>query len=152
MNITILACGKIKKGGDISPLLDHYKKQFKWSVTVKEISVSQSDPVSKQREENKALCELIVPGAYVIVLDETGVDLTSRQFADIFKQQQDVATKHVHIIIGGADGLLPEVMSKASKVIRLGKLTWPHKMVRLMVFEQLYRAQSILDGHPYHRD
>ena len=151
MDITILACGKIKKGS-ISELLDHYSKQLHWNVVTKEIIVSQNDAVSKKREENKLLMQAISDQAYVIALDETGKDFTSREVASIFDKQQQLSTKHIQIIIGGADGLAKELLNRASIKLRFGKQTWPHKLVRLMLVEQLYRAQSILDNHPYHRD
>jgi 23S rRNA (pseudouridine1915-N3)-methyltransferase len=151
MNITILACGKMKKGS-MTELLIHYEKQFKWTVKTKEINVSNTDPISKKREENKQLLSLLSPDAYIIALDETGKDLSSRDIAAIFKKQQDISTKNIQIIIGGADGLEDEIRNKASTILRFGKQTWPHKVVRLMLFEQLYRAQSIIDNHPYHRD
>ncbi|MGB1077193.1 MAG: 23S rRNA (pseudouridine(1915)-N(3))-methyltransferase RlmH [Bdellovibrionales bacterium] len=151
MDITILACGKMKKEA-YSELLDHYQKQFKWKVSVKEINVSQNDPAAKKREENKQLISFLEPDSYVIALDETGKDLSSREISQIFDKQQQISTKKIQIIIGGSDGLERELLAKASTVLRFGKQTWPHKMVRLMLFEQLYRVQSILDGHPYHRD
>jgi len=147
----ILACGKIKKG-PYSELLNHYAKQFKWNVSVKEIVVSQSDASVKKKEENQRLKTLLIPNACVLVLDETGKDFSSRDIAAIFEKQQQLSVKNIQIIIGGADGLESDILSKASYVLRFGKQTWPHKMVRLMLFEQLYRAQSILDNHPYHRD
>ena len=151
MDITILACGKIKKGS-ISELLNHYSKQLHWNVVTKEIIVSQNDSVSKKREENKRLIEALSDQAYVIALDETGKDFTSREIAGVFDKQQQLSTKHIQIIIGGADGLTKELLDCASIKLRFGKQTWPHKLVRLMLIEQLYRAQSILDNHPYHRD
>lgn len=151
MNITILACGKMKKGS-MTELLDHYHKQFKWNVKIKEITISTTDPVSKKREENKQLLSLLTPDSYVIAMDETGKDLTSRELASTIKKQQDISRKHIQIIIGGADGLTDETRAKANIILRFGKQTWPHKIVRLMLLEQLYRAQSIIDNHPYHRD
>ena len=151
MNITILACGKIKKDST-SDMLDHYQKQFKWSVKVKEFNVSVNDAVAKKKQENELLLEAIDNGAYLIVLDETGKDIGSRDFAALIEKQQQISTKHIQIVIGGADGLTDEVRKRANYMLRFGKMTWPHKMVRLMLFEQIFRAQSIIDNHPYHRD
>ena len=151
MNIMILACGKIKKGA-IQELLEHYKKQLKWNVSVKEINVTHSDPAVKKREENKQLLSLLSSDAYIIVLDETGKDLTSREIALLFDRQRHLSRKQIQIVIGGSDGLESDVLKQASTVLRFGKQTWPHKIVRLMLFEQLFRTQSIFEGHPYHRE
>ncbi len=151
MNIMILACGKMKKGA-LSELISHYHKQIHWSVKIKEINISESDPVTKNHKENKEIKGSLLPEAYVIALDETGKDFKSREIAGLIDQQQQSSTKHIQIIIGGVDGLNPETLNKAHVTLRFGQQTWPHKLVRVMLYEQLYRVQSILDSHPYHRD
>ncbi len=151
MDITILACGKIKKDG-FSDLIKHYEKQLKWKVSVKEINISQTDPSLKNEQENKKLLTLISDDAYLIVMDETGKNSSSKEIAKIFSKYQQSSQKHMQIVIGGSSGLCEEILDKASIVLSFGKQTWPHKMVRPMLFEQIYRAQTILDGHPYHKE
>lgn len=151
MDITILACGKIKKDGFLD-LIKHYEKQLKWKVSVKEINISQTDESVKNEQENKKLLSLIADDAYLIVLDETGKNVSSKEMATIFSKHQQSSQKHMQIIIGGSSGLNAQILQKASVVLSFGRQTWPHKMVRLMLFEQLYRSQTILDGHPYHKE
>jgi 23S rRNA (pseudouridine1915-N3)-methyltransferase len=95
--------------------------------------------------------ESVLPkGARIIALDERGKDLTSVQLAQQLTQwQQD--GRDVAFIIGGADGLDPEFKSRADALIRISSLTLPHGMVRVLLAEQLYRAWSITQNHPYHR-
>ena len=90
-------------------------------------------------------------GAVIVALDETGQALTSAAFADKLGGWQMDGTKHVVFMIGGAEGLDDTIRKKARLVISLGAMTWPHLLVRGMLAEQVYRAQSILSNHPYHR-
>ena len=87
-----------------------------------------------------------------IALDEKGKDLTSRQFAIKIGQWQDESTRDIALIIGGANGLDANFLKKCDLIMCFGKQTWPHLLVRSLVVEQLYRAQCILAGHPYHRN
>lgn len=87
-----------------------------------------------------------------ICLDETGKHLNSQEFSNIFKQFQLSGIKQLNFVIGGADGLHPDLRNNAHLSIAFGNLTWPHMLVRVMLLEQIYRAQQILCGHPYHRD
>ena len=92
----------------------------------------------------------IPKNAKLVVLDEHGKDLTTMALADSMKRwQQD--GRDIAIIIGGADGLDPELKKQAEQMIRLSSLTLPHGMVRVLLAEQLYRAHTILQNHPYHR-
>ncbi|HAE02350.1 MAG TPA: 23S rRNA (pseudouridine(1915)-N(3))-methyltransferase RlmH, partial [Rhodospirillaceae bacterium] len=84
--------------------------------------------------------------------DETGDDLTSRKLAAKFQTWQDSGTSDLVFLIGGADGLSDGLRQSASLLIRFGRVTWPHMLVRPMLAEQIYRCRQILDGHPYHRD
>jgi 23S rRNA (pseudouridine1915-N3)-methyltransferase len=103
-----------------------------------------------QEEESKKIIELSGKD-YMIALDERGVQLSTLELADHMKkwlsQGQDVS-----IIIGGADGLHPNIKSSANSLIGLSKLTLPHAMVRVLLCEQLYRAWSVINHHPYHRE
>ena len=90
-------------------------------------------------------------GARVIALDETGRNLSSARFAEQIGRWRDAGGQDLAIVIGGAEGLAPALRDKADLVLALGTMTWPHLLVRGMIAEQLYRAQTILAGHPYHR-
>ena len=88
----------------------------------------------------------------VIVCDERGKNLSSRELAGFIGKSMDTRGPDVTFIIGGADGLADSIVQKADLKLALGSLTWPHLLVRVLLAEQVYRAQSILAGHPYHRD
>jgi 23S rRNA (pseudouridine1915-N3)-methyltransferase len=91
-------------------------------------------------------------GARLVALDQSGAAGTSREFADRLAGWRDSGTGALAFAIGGAEGLGPAVIERADAVLSLGAMTWPHFLVRGMLLEQLYRAQQILAGHPYHRE
>ena len=92
----------------------------------------------------------IKPSDYVVLLDEDGGDLTSIQFAAMIDDRQNDSSKRVVFIIGGAYGVSKDITDRANYTLRLGKMVWPHELVRLMITEQLYRAFAILAELPYH--
>ncbi|GAB4189838.1 MAG: hypothetical protein OHK0024_30380 [Thalassobaculales bacterium] len=102
-------------------------------------------------EERARLLAAIPPGARVVALDERGEDLSSRELAGRLAAWRD-AGDSVAFIIGGADGLGEALRARADLLLRFGRATWPHLLVRAMLAEQLYRATAILAGHPYHRE
>ncbi len=138
--IDVLAAGKLKKG-PLSDLCFNYKKRLLWPFTITEI-----DGYNQKDEETKFLRK-IKPEAFVIALDERGKAFKSREFAEKIEQEENV-----QFIIGGADGLTPPVREKAHLILSFGEQTWPHMLARVMLLEQIYRAQQILSGHPYHRE
>ena len=90
--------------------------------------------------------------ATLIALDERGKSLSSRDFADRLGRWRDDGEDEIAFIIGGAGGLDKAILDRASLVLSLGPMTWPHQLARGLLLEQLYRGQQILAGHPYHRD
>jgi 23S rRNA (pseudouridine1915-N3)-methyltransferase len=102
--------------------------------------------------EAELILRAVPPGARLVALDARGTAWTSRQFADHLAGWRDAGTAALAFAIGGAEGLGRQVIARADMVLSLGPLTWPHLLVRGMLLEQLYRAQQILAGHPYHRD
>ncbi|MBI1327921.1 MAG: 23S rRNA (pseudouridine(1915)-N(3))-methyltransferase RlmH [Alphaproteobacteria bacterium] len=145
MKITLLAVGKMKQGAH-NDLCQEYIKRLTGTVKIIECTGHT------QAEENEALLAKIDSNACLIVLDERGDSLKSVEFASFIERQQNNGQSHFQCVIGGADGLLPEIREKAHLRLALGKLTWPHMLVRVMLLEQLYRAQQILGKHPYHRE
>ncbi len=89
--------------------------------------------------------------SYVVALDPHGKILSSESLATFVQRRQDDGTRDMCFIIGGADGLSDDVMARAQFRLSLGAMIWPHLLARVMLIEQLYRAQQILAGHPYHR-
>jgi 23S rRNA (pseudouridine1915-N3)-methyltransferase len=143
MKIFIFAVGKMK-GAD-AELCAEYQKRLSGSITVKEIAAAT------QKTENEFLLKAIPPKAFVILCDERGKDLPSRELAAKFATWQERGVD-LAFIIGGADGVTDEIRQRADFTICFGRATWPHRLVRIMLLEQLYRAQQINAGHPYHRD
>ncbi|MDE0723479.1 MAG: 23S rRNA (pseudouridine(1915)-N(3))-methyltransferase RlmH [Alphaproteobacteria bacterium] len=102
-------------------------------------------------EESKTQLSKIPSSAKVIALDERGKGLTTPEFSKKLSNFQDSGTNEVYFIIGGSDGLHQDIRDRANLVLSLSKLTFPHQMVRPIITEQIYRAATIIAGHPYHR-
>ena len=158
MRITLLAVGRLKQGPE-RDLAERYRKRFEDSgrsigfrgLTIKEIAECRArDSMTRIGEEGAALEALIPDRNSVIALDERGDALDSAEFARNLGQARDTGTDMVYII-GGADGLSPELRRTIKTVFAFGTATWPHQLVRIMLLEQIYRAATILAGHPYHR-
>jgi 23S rRNA (pseudouridine1915-N3)-methyltransferase len=122
-------------------------------VTIIELEEKRRLPAAelKQREAELILAA-VPPGARLVALDERGAPWTSRQFAERLASWRDAGAAALAFAIGGADGLGQSVIDRADAVLSLGPMTWPHLLARSLLLEQLYRAQQILAGHPYHRD
>lgn len=110
-------------------------------------------PGPQRREREAALLREAVPeGARIMALDERGKPFSSRELARQLADWRDCGVPAAAFVIGGPDGLSEELRSEADLTLSFGPATWPHLMVRAMLCEQLYRAATILAGHPYHRD
>ena len=108
-------------------------------------------PEDRKLEEAQALRALVPPGAKLVALDERGKSLTSPAFAADLAKARDAASSAYVLVIGGPDGLDESLRQAAAVTLNFGSLTWPHQLVRVLAAEQLYRATTILAGHPYHR-
>lgn len=122
-------------------------------VTLVELEEKRRLPAAelKQREAQLILAA-VPPGTRLVALDERGASWTSRQFADRLAGWRDGGAAAMAFAIGGADGLGQAIIDRADAVLSLGPMTWPHLLARSLLLEQLYRAQQILAGHPYHRE
>lgn len=107
--------------------------------------------VDRKNEEAATILAAIAPGHRVVIFDESGRSLDSREFAAILGEWRDSGVAGASFLIGGADGLGEAVRGKAALALAFGRMTLPHQIVRALVAEQLYRAATILAGHPYHR-
>jgi 23S rRNA (pseudouridine1915-N3)-methyltransferase len=138
MKIHIIASGKLKK----SPLLDlcaEYLKRMHWDVKIREVD----GPITAKHLPDPGL---------IVALDERGETLSSPDLAKKMEKWRDSAPGNtITFIIGEADGLDESIRKKAKFLLSFGKQTWPHMLVRVMLLEQIYRAQQIIAGHPYHR-
>jgi 23S rRNA (pseudouridine1915-N3)-methyltransferase len=152
VRITIVAVGRLR-GGPEQALAEHYRKRIAWPVDIREVEERRKLPPAELKRREVALIEAALPErAIVVALDERGRELSSRDFAVQIGRWRDDGVAELAFAIGGADGLDETIRSRARLVLALGKLTWPHFMARGMLLEQIYRAQQILAGHPYHRD
>lgn len=159
MRLLIAAVGRLKESPE-QELVERYRKRAEQmgrrigirSVEVVEIRESRAQEVGKRMiEESIALANLLPPQAAVVILDERGENLDSRAFAARLGRWRDDGRQDAVFVIGGDDGLVPTLRDKATMTLALGAATWPHQLVRGMLLEQIYRAMSILSGHPYHR-
>jgi 23S rRNA (pseudouridine1915-N3)-methyltransferase len=151
LKFDVIAAGRLRKG-PLFELSQEYMKRTTWSLTVYEVESKQSDARAVKIEEIKKISEHIKEGAFVIVLDERGNGLKSMDFAHMLRRLQDSGERHIQFIIGGADGLSDEIRGRANLLLSFGQQTWPHMLARIMLLEQIYRAQQIISGHPYHRE
>ena len=150
MQVIIAAIGR-DRAGPTRDLFDDYCRRSPWPIRLVEIAPRSSGPPERRlREEADRLLGAVPPGAILVALDETGRQLDSAGLARrIARWQEDHGT--VAFVIGGPDGLARSVLERAEATLAFGPMTWPHRLVRVMLAEQIYRAGTILSGHPYHR-
>lgn len=152
VKLVLVAVGR-SKGGPEAQVFDHFSSRLRMPLTV--IEVEEKRPIKgseRKRREADLILQALPDGAYVAALDEKGKASTSREFATWFRSVQDQGASTLAYVIGGADGLHEDVKARADRLIAFGPMTWPHMLVRGMLAEQLYRAEQILAGHPYHKD
>jgi 23S rRNA (pseudouridine1915-N3)-methyltransferase len=159
MRLMVIAVGRLKDGPE-RELAERYAKRFDdvgrriglRGLELHEIPESKArDAASRIAAEAAAIAALIPDRATVVALDERGKPLDSLAFSAEIGRRRDAASPALAFLIGGADGLSPELRRTAALALSFGAATWPHQLVRVMLLEQLYRAATILSGHPYHR-
>jgi 23S rRNA (pseudouridine1915-N3)-methyltransferase len=159
MRILVAAVGRLKQGPE-RELAERYRKRAadlgrKSGLSVfdvVEIKESRADNAERRMlEESIAIANVIPERAVTIVLHERGASMNSAAFATHLQDWRRADRPAAVFIIGGADGLAESLRDKADLVLALGALTWPHQLARIMLLEQLYRAVTMLSGHPYHR-
>lgn len=152
MRITLAAVGR-DKSGPTRDLYQHYVKRLNWAFSLREVEERKPLPSAQLKlREADLLRDAIPKGSTLIALDERGKNLSSMEFAQMIGQWRDSGIQDLAFVIGGADGLDESLRATAVRSLSFGRMTWPHMMVRALLAEQLYRAQSILAGHPYHRE
>lgn len=145
MHISLFAIGKLKEPS-LKKLYEEYNKRLEWKVALMEFS----NQATKDQEE-QLLLKAIPTSSYLITLDEGGENLNSEEFGSLLQNIQLHHQGNACFVIGGADGLGNKLKKGSQKSLAFGRMTWPHLMARVLLMEQLYRAQQILKGHPYHR-
>lgn len=151
MKLTFFSVGK-DRSGLFSPGVDEYLGRLAHTakVSVVELPESKHSGTKARDDEAKAIVAKLSPRDVLVALDERGKSLSSVQFADWLRRQQDTG-KDVAFVIGGDEGLGDEVRSRAQLVLGLSAMTLPHRLARLMLAEQVYRAFTIIKGEPYHK-
>jgi len=159
MRLVIIAVGRLKQGPE-RELAERYRERFDdigrrlgfRDSEVLEIAEGRArDASTRMAEEASAISAAIPEKSVVVALDQRGDNIDSETFARHLGRWRDDQVANSIFIIGGADGLSPELRRMAKLRLAFGSATWPHQMVRVMLLEQLYRAATILAGHPYHR-
>lgn len=159
MRISIAAIGRMKQGPErelVARYLDRARASGK-SLGLSQFDISEStesragSSARRKAEEAAVLLSAAPEGSIRIALDERGKSTDSERFAADIGSWRDAGRAQLVFFIGGADGLDPELVSNADTILSFSPLTWPHQLVRIMLAEQLYRAVTILSGHPYHR-
>lgn len=159
MRIVVAAVGRLKQGPE-RDLADRYRKRAAEAgrgvglaaIDLVEIRESRANNAERRMlEESIAIANILPDRAIAAMLDEHGENLTSAALAGHLQAWRMENRPAVAFVIGGADGLAPSLRNKANLTLAFGAATWPHQLVRIMLFEQIYRAVTILAGHPYHR-
>ena len=159
MRLIVAAVGRLKAGPE-RELAEHYRKRAGDAgrqVGVRDVEIIEiresraADRDKRILEESIALANIIPDAGAVVALDERGRNLDSHTLAAQLATWRDAGRPSVAFVIGGADGLAGDLKKNADLLLAFGAVTWPHQLVRIMLLEQVYRAITILMGHPYHR-
>ena len=149
MKYIISAIGKTKtQQEDLITL--KYLKRIK-NVEIKQYEIKVNNKQKKIEEEGLKLISSTPSNGILVLLDEQGENLTSPELAKIVLDWRNDNIAYINFAIGGAFGNGDQIKTRADKIIALGKLTWPHQMVKMMIAEQIYRIETIIQGHPYHK-
>ena len=157
MRINLVCMGKTDDK-EITNLVKYYQSRLPkyWNFEIIEIpdvkNAKNLSPDLLKKEEGKLFLNLIENSDTIVLLDEKGTQFTSREFASKIDNWMNSSVKKVSLIIGGAYGFSEEMYERANEKMSLSKMTFTHQMIRLFFVEQIYRADQILQGKPYHND
>ena len=149
MNYIISTIGKAKNS-DEDKITYKYLKRIK-NIELKQYEIKNISLKRKREEEALKLINATPKNGKLILLDEKGENLSSTDLAKIILSWRDNNITNVNFAIGGAFGNGEKIKKTADRVIAFGQLTWPHQMVKMMIAEQIYRIETIIQGHPYHK-
>ena len=159
MRIVLAAIGRLKAGPE-RELSARYLERAQaacravglTSVEIREFEESRARrPEDRKAEEAQSIIALLAKGGRLVLLDERGKSRSSEDFAQDIAAARDTSETTYVVVIGGPDGADETLRQKANSVLCFGAMTWPHQIVRVLALEQIYRAVTILSGHPYHR-
>jgi len=160
MRLLLICVGRLKTGPERDLAVRYLERASAagrafgfMHIELREIDESRARRADDRKaEEAKSIRGHIAVHTQSIVFDETGSAVKSRAFASLLGGLRDEGAAAISLVIGGPDGLAAELKAEAVSTISFGQMTWPHQLVRVMAAEQIYRAMTILAGHPYHRD
>lgn len=156
MRILIAAVGRLRAGPEHELSLDYARRAEAMgrnlALAPVEIAEVESRPPGDMRKEAEALWKATPDGGRTVLLDERGQDLSSRQIAERLARWRDEGVPATTFWIGGADGAAQTLKDQADLTLAFGRQVWPHRLIRVMLAEQIYRAVTILSATPYHRD
>jgi len=151
VKLTIAAIGRAGRGPE-RDLYEHYAGRIRWPLVLREFEEKRKlPPAGMIKREGELLLSAVPDKAVLVALDRRGRALDSEGFADRLRRWRDDSVSDVYFLIGGADGHGEALLKEVSLVLSFGAMTWPHLLARAMLVEQIYRAQQLLAGHPYHR-
>lgn len=158
MRLTVMAVGRLKAGPE-RILVERYLERSAplarslgfGTVDVVELPESRAKRTAERKAEEAAAIVARCGSGIVLAFDETGASMPSPVFAERCASWRDKGEDSINLVIGGADGLDARVRARADGLMAFGAATLPHQLVRILVVEQIYRAMTILTGHPYHR-
>ena len=157
MDICVVSVGKISSGWIQEGIIQYENRigrYIKYSnVIIPDIKNAKSLPKDTiKEEEGKLILSQLTTSDFVVIMDEKGKELTSRDFSDWIQKQMNAGKKRLVIIIGGPFGFSEQIYRRADSKIALSKMTFTHEMAKLILSEQIYRSMTILKGEPYHHD
>lgn len=151
VRLTIAAVGRAGRGPE-RELYEHYAGRIRWPLALREVEERRKLPPAEMiKREGELLLGAVPDKAVLVALDRRGASLDSEGFAERLRRWRDESMSDVAFVIGGADGHRETTLKRAALVVSFGAMTWPHLLARAMLAEQIYRAQQLLAGHPYHR-
>jgi 23S rRNA (pseudouridine1915-N3)-methyltransferase len=151
VKLLIAAIGRAARGPE-RDLYEHYAARIRWPLALRELEEKRKLPPAQLiLRESELLLDAVPAKAVLVALDRRGKIVDSEAFAGRLGRWRDESVPDVAFLIGGADGHAESLLKRAALVLSFGAMTWPHLLARAMLAEQIYRAQQLLAGHPYHR-
>jgi 23S rRNA (pseudouridine1915-N3)-methyltransferase len=151
VKLTVACVGRAGRGPERA-LYEHYAQRIRWPLVLREVEEKRPLPAAQRiRREGELLLQAVPAGSVVVALDRRGRTLGSEAFAEQLARWRDQSVADLAFLIGGADGHDEALLRQSSLALSFGAMTWPHLLARAMLAEQLYRAQQLIAGHPYHR-
>jgi 23S rRNA (pseudouridine1915-N3)-methyltransferase len=157
MKITLMVVGRTTSANLRAGIEEYTKRINRYIpfdiIELPDVKTSRKLTEEKQKEaEGEMMLSRIQSADYVVLLDERGKEMTSREFSQTLERKAQTVAKQLYFIVGGPYGFSPAVYARANEKMSLSKMTFPHEMVRLFFTEQLYRAYTIQRNEPYHHD